>query len=521
MLYSDTRLQKALLTLLSAFLIILAAPPFDLWPLAFVCLVPFYSGIRHSSPWLSAGLAWMMGFAAILGGSIWWVPLLENFASLSLISSLGLTIAICAYQSLVFAVWAGICSLLFCKWGLSWLLTGPLCIVLAEAALPFIFKLYLSVTIWRAWPLIQAAELGGPPAVSALIVLGNLVAAETVLAISKHCWPGSAVKLGALVFIFVLALGWIRAEHIATIRRKASVLKVGLVQPNFGIVSIKERKNNGDKYIRALRQATSGLAGQKSELIIWPESSWPYLFDRQMKHEYPPGHPWELRPGKKTKLVFGTLSHTFGGTDIYNSAVFLSETGLIAGKHDKVCLVPFAEYIPFSETFPEAAKRCRANLPLWPDIVPGEFPKVLSDGKLRIGSLICSEDIDMNFVHKIALQKPNLLVSLINDAWFGGSAAPRQHLALAVFRAVETRRELVRSTNTGVSAIIDALGRVQSEGPLIDASRNKPRQVTTLAGNVALLETFALGPYTIRFFPYGCLLILAAAIIGTRKRRKK
>ncbi len=513
---------KIFSALLSAILLVLAAPPYDLWPLALIALVPLYLSIRKESMLRAGGLAWLTGTVAIAGASHWWQPLLKDFAHLSAPSSLGLTLAICAYQGLVFALWAAACVLLTRKFKVSWLLAGPLCFALAEVAVPFIFKLYLGITVWRAWPLIQIAELGGPAAVSALVVFINLIAAEVILAIHAHRMPGWAVKAGTFVLVLILAAGCIRALHIAYIQREAPQLRAGLVQPNFGVLSPQDRKRNGHKYIRTLRKATLNLSSQNADLIIWPETAWPYLFDQRMQREYPKGHPWQLRPGAKGQLLFGALTHTFGEDDVNNSVVLVSDTGAIAGRYDKSRLVPFGEYIPFSEKFPDRAKRLRKRLPQWPDIKPARSPQLLTDGKLRIGVLICSEDIDPAYVHQVARKNPNLLVSIVSDAWFGNSAAPGQHLALAAFRAVETRRYLARSTNTGVSAIVDAVGRLKLEGPLYQVKVGRPLPATALSDTIALLETFAIGPYTVKYFPYLCLTTLVIAIFSAplRKRHK-
>jgi apolipoprotein N-acyltransferase len=514
---------KIFSALLSALLLVLAAPPYDFWPPALVALVPLYFSIRKESMWRAAGMAWLTGTAAIVGACYWWQPLLTDFAHLSTASSLGLTLAICAYQGLVFALWAAACVLLTRKFQVSWLLAGPLCFAVAETAVPFMFKMYLGITVWRAWPLIQIAELGGPPAVSALVVLINLIIAEVLLAIYERRMPGPAIKLGAFVIVLILAAGGIRALHLFYIQREAPRLQVGLVQPNFGVLSPQNRKRNGYRYIRMLRRATLSLSRQNANLIIWPETSWPYLFDRRMQREYPEGHPWELRPGSKGQLLFGALTHTFGGNDVYNSVVLVSDTGVIAGRYDKRWLVPFGEYIPFSEKFPELAKRLRKKLPHWPDIKPARSPQILKDGKLRIGALICSEDTDPDYVHQVAKKNPNLLVSVVSDAWFGNSAAPRQHLALAAFRAVETRRYLARGTNNGVSAIVDAVGRVKLEGPLYQVKIDRPMPATALSDTIALLETFAIGPHTVKYFPYACLTTLVIAILSARiqKRHKR
>jgi apolipoprotein N-acyltransferase len=515
-------LCSILLALVSAGLIVLATPPFDVWPLALVGLIPFYLAVRQSSPRRALALGWLMGWVINLGGYSWGVTLLRQFAHLPAAASVGVVVAICAYQAAVFGLWAGASSLLVQRARLSWLLVAPLCLVAMEAAIPLVFKHYLAFTVWRAWPLTQAAEVGGPVAVSALIVLANLVLAENLVALWHRRAVGSAVKLGALIFVLVLGIGGLRAMQVNAARAEAPTLKVGLVQPNFGITSVEDREQHGMEYIETLRQATVELSQQGAELIIWSESSWPFLFDRTLTREFPPGHPWELRPGAKGRLLAGMLTYTFGsGSDVYNSAVLFTESGQVAGRYDKNHLVPFAEYIPFAQESPAWAEQARKQLPDWPDITPGTQPVVITDGALRIGPFICSEDLDMSYVHQVARLGPNLLVLIGSDGWFGSSAAPWQHRALATFRAIETRRDLVRDMNTGVSTIIDALGRVQLEGPLYDVPYNQPREATLLVGQVALMEGFALGPYTAQYFPWACLLGLVMGVVIARLRQSK
>ncbi len=503
----------------SALLVVLAAPPFNLWPLAFLSLIPIYLLIRNASPLVATFWSWLTGFLILLGGTFWWVDLLGRFADLSLPSSLGITFLFCAYQAIPYAIWGGVCSLLHRRYRVSWIVSGPLVIALSEMIVPFFFKMYLGITLWRVWPLTQVAEIGGPTAITALLALINIVIAEALLSAKEHRMPAIVTKAGMAAILAVLLLGWGRASYIDSVRNGAPSLKVGILQPNFGIVSVEERKHKGEKYIKKLRDATQDLAKEDVDLIVWPETAWPFLFDRQMTREYPPGHPWEMRPGVKGRLLFGTLSHTFGGVDVYNSAVLVSGTGQITGRYDKVERVPFSEYIPFAKRFPEWAKDIREQTTMWPDIVKGSGPEVLVDGDLRVAPLICSEDTDMRYVHEVARKKPNLLVTIASDAWFGESGGAEQHLALATFRAVETRRDLVRATNTGVSAIITASGKVQFEGPLFNVTDGLAQKPTLLTGQVALMEKPGFGPYLIPFFPLACLLGLAAAIMRNMKQQ--
>lgn len=507
-----------LLTLISALLLVLAAPPLEWWPLGFVGLVPLYLALRAEPPGRAAGLGWLAGFLVNLLGGAWWVPVLERYGNLSLVASLGIALLICAYQGLVLAIWAGGSSLLARRASLPWIFSAPLLIILAESFVPQFFQWYLALTVWRAWPVLQVAELGGASAVSALLVLTNLVLAEVGLALWERRRPGLTPLIGGVVLLAVIGIGGLRAYQVASARQEAPKLSVGLVQPNFGILSMEDRKHRGDVYIEALRQATLTLVQDGAEMVVWPESSWPYLFDRRLQAEYPPGHPWELRPGAKVKLLFGALTHDFGDAYVYNSAVLVSESGQIMGRRDKSRLIPFAEEIPLAESFPDWAEWVRKRLPDFPAIRPGEGEQLVVDGDLRIAPIICSEELDQAVVHRAARLGPNLLVALTNDAWFGKSAAPRQHMALAALRAVETRRDLVRATNTGMSGLVDALGRVQVEGPLLEVAGD-PERPTLLLAEAGLMEIFALGPYTAMFFPYASLLALAAPVILRRREK--
>lgn len=520
-LHSMATLRAIALALASAALLALASPPLDVWPLAWVALIPLYLAIREAPARRAALLAWLMGSAANLAGSLWWAPLLERFAGLDRPAGLAVGGAIAIYQGATFALWAGASALLARRMRLSWLFVAPLCLVIAETLLPYLFKWYLAISIWRVWPAIQLAELGGPAAVSALLLLSNLALAEAGLALVARRRPPRAALIGALTVALLLAAGMGRAAQIAAARQSAPHMRVGLVQPNFGITSLEDRKLHGEQYIRNLRDAADALTARGAELIVWPESAWPYLFDRASQREYPPGHPWEMRTGARGRLLFGALTHDFGQSYVQNSAVLVTKTGEIAGRYDKTRLVPFGEYIPLAETFPDWAKSIRENTPEWPEVRPGTASQLLVDGDLRIALLICSEELDQALALELARQQPNLLVAITNDAWFGDSGAARQHMAMAAFRAVELRRDMARDTNTGVSAIVDALGRVQAEGPLFDVPPGQPAAPTLLLEEVALLDQPALAPMTVPFFPYACVLALVlGALMRWRSDRR-
>jgi apolipoprotein N-acyltransferase len=485
-----------------------------------MALIPLQIGIRDAAPLRAASLTWFIGLVATAGGCPWWISLLGRFANLSVPGSSAIAILVYAYSGAILALWALLCSVLARRARVPWLVSGPLAIGLVEGLWPTAFPWYLGALVSQAWPVVQVAELGGPPAVSAVVVLVNVLLAD-LLRERRVTQISIRVRLAMGIVALALVAGWCRGLHVQTIRQAAPHLRIGLVQPNVGIASVKDRARNGRYYIATLRAETAEVAGKGAELIVWPESAWPYLFSRRLRNDYPAGHPWEFSPGLRVRLLVGVLSHDFGTADVWNSAVLFSESGRIVGRYDKRRLMPFGEYIPLATTFPSWAERVRARLPEWPTVLPATDASVLVDGPVRIASLICSEDMHADLLAAQAAGRPNLLASLANDAWFGTSAAPWQHFALAMFRAVESRRDLVRATNTGVSGVIDATGRVVVEGGLASVLPGETAAPAHLLAHVALLDAFALGPYAVRLFPYACLIgLAAAAAVQTRKVRK-
>jgi apolipoprotein N-acyltransferase len=140
-----------------------------------------------------------------------------------------------------------------------------------------------------------------------------------------------------------------------------------------------------------------------------------------------------------------------------NSAFHIDQLGTITGRSDKVHLVPFGEYVPLAGLLPFVSKVVQGI----GDFSPGKGTYPLASGKGALGVLICFEGIFPEVSRGYVNRGAGLLVNITNDAWFGRSSAPYQHLSMTVFRAVENRVPLVRAANTGISALIDAKGHVR------------------------------------------------------------
>jgi apolipoprotein N-acyltransferase len=146
---------------------------------------------------------------------------------------------------------------------------------------------------------------------------------------------------------------------------------------------------------------------------------------------------------------------------LYNTAVASDQAGTITGRYDKQYLLTFGEYLPFGETFPVLYQWSPNSGHFSPGTSLEPIEVDIRGEKHPVTALICYEDILPRFTNDaVRHARPELLVNMTNDAWFGDTAEPWEHLALAKFRAIEHRRFLVRGTNSGVSAVIDPVGRV-------------------------------------------------------------
>jgi len=214
-----------------------------------------------------------------------------------------------------------------------------------------------------------------------------------------------------------------------------------------------------------------------------------------------------VRRGFKAPLIFGAI--TTDGEHDYNSAHLIDSDGRVLGTYHKNYLLIFGEFLPFSNIFPFLKKW----FPEAGDLTPGDSVTSFSlDGK-AIGVMICYEDIIPQFTRKVASLKPHLLVNITNDAWFGKTSEPYEHLLLATFRAIENRLFLIRSTNTGVSAVIDPVGRILKETDL-----DNPE---TIVAEVALLQTETPYQRYRDIFAWACSLLTLLFVVASFFRSKK
>ncbi|UUX52124.1 apolipoprotein N-acyltransferase [Nisaea acidiphila] len=199
-------------------------------------------------------------------------------------------------------------------------------------------------------------------------------------------------------------------------------------------------------------------------LVVWPETAVPYALNREPELAAYLGSLLRVPGG--LLMTGAPLREPVGGdankSRNFNAVVSLDPAGAMAARHDKFHLVPFGEYVPFSEWLP-LGPVVRTGSGFTAGTGPGSFAY---PGLPRIGALICYEVIFPGAVTASGGPRPELLVNVTNDAWFGASSGPYQHLAAARMRAVEEGIPVIRAANTGISAVIDAYGRIRVSLPL-------------------------------------------------------
>jgi apolipoprotein N-acyltransferase len=513
------------LSLLSAVMLFLAVPTFGLWPLMWLALVPQMFVALDASTHKRAFLyGWLTGTVANALAFSWMAGLLERFGHMPAIEALPIVLLLVGYQGLAFASFSWAVRRFYRRTKLPLVLIAPLMMVAIELAMPQIFPYYLAISQAFVPIVIQIADITGPLGVTALMLAFNGAALDA-WRLREGGWRSASRGLqivGALVAAN-LVYGGVRMHQVDARRAAAPKVKTGVVQANVGILE-KWDPHEFARLLATHQNQSADLARAGAELIVWPESSYPYALRRApepFQRDFPGEDGRRVRRGFETPLLFGAVTRGTNDKYPYNTALMMNAAGEATGKYDKVFLMLFGEYIPFydsipwfTELFPEASNFARGS-------EPASFPLEVGGRNYRLGPLICYEDILPGFARRVARLDPNAFINITNDAWFGRTAEPYQHLALAVFRSVEHRVEMVRAVNTGVSAHIDAAGRVRDKTDSVDPAELPPPLPKTLLVELAMLPGGGLYRHVGDLFGFACLAALLVLLVRSRPRRRR
>lgn len=437
---------------------ILTGLPFhfpEFYFLSWFSLVPFFLVIKNQTPVqaFKSGLISGICFFTIIS---YWLIYPQLIYELPLVFACGVVVLLNILLAIFWAILALIINHLIKYYQSSILFLIPTSWVGLEYLRQFItgnLSFGLIGYTQAYFPiLIQIADITGVYGVSFLIVLINVFIYKII---EHYRLKGKLKKLEVIIVIIILlsvfSYGLIQLQPSVI---KKSTLKLGLIQPN--IPQKKKwdseyRANIINKYINLTNEL---IKNNDLDLIIWPETAIPFVLNDNNQF-------WQKYLFKKINnfglpLFSGALNRI--NNDTYNQAILIDSNSQIINNYSKIKLVPFGEYIPFRKYLPDLINQIIL------DKKPG---KELNNFKLKgltWSAPICSEILNPELVRKLT-HKSHFLINLSNEAWFKESNAPTQIWQSTIFRAVENNKPIIKVSNTGISGIINAQGKIQKKIP--------------------------------------------------------
>ena len=457
--------------LLCSPLLLWAALPgrFSFWPLLFLCLVPLFYWIADSNTTLKAarkGVA--AGIIIHLLQLYWIVSVLTTFGRLPVFVAVPALFLLAVYMGLYMGLLAAGFYILLNRNSLFLFLAGvPALWVGLDWVRSWLFGGFPWMDIGYGFSkvpwVIQAADLCGHYGYTFLTILINCALFVLVSGRFKGQRRYLAAAVSGVLICTVSGYSFHSWKNVSERMGRAEQSVMGIVQGNVEQGkkwSPEEREETVKNYL----DLSAGLTGGRTpEVILWPETAMPFYphvssyfmpvreFAEQQGLAVLTGAPWyDVENWEEKRFLY------------YNSAVLLSSTGEFDGLYHKSHLVPYGEYVPLKKYMPFITPLVE----MVGDFTAGRVEQPLSVSRVRMGVLICYESIFGTISRDWVVAGANVLVNLTNDAWYGKSSAPYQSWAMTVFRAVETRRSLVRSANTGISGMVDPLGRVVTRSDL-------------------------------------------------------
>ena len=462
--------------------------PFPLDWIVWLSLIPLLISLENKSLSDAFKIGLFAGLFHYLTLIYWIVNVLSRYGNLNPIVSLAALLLLSLYLSCYMALFALAVAIfkknrLFSLWGAStW--------VALEYAQSYIMTGFpwclLGYSQYTRLPLIQISDIAGVYGISFVIVLVNCALykatsrafikkmpahtseykSETGMhdhntlmrkrkTINRHTLTHSGIETLLTFFLVgcVLLYGYSRLKEKENTSSNGGELRVVIVQGNID-QSLKWDVDFQEETVSIYKKLSLGSVDFKPQLIIWPETALPYFFQdpSDLSQEV-----FEVATKTNANILFGSPAYEKQNESIfyYNRAYMISKKGVV-DYYDKVHLVPFGEYVPLKKYIPFVHRL----VPAAGDFSTGKKVKLLHSPGLKIGALICFETIFPDIARKLSTQGAELLVNLTNDAWFGRTSAPYQHLSMAVLRCVENGLPMVRAANTGISAFICANGKI-------------------------------------------------------------
>jgi len=438
----------------------LGTPGYDVPGLPFVCLAPFLALAASAR---SARQAAFRGWIAGTAGS---VPLYYWIAyTIAVQGSLGWALGalaaflVSAYIGAYFSVAAAAARHLESRFGERGLWLFPFVWTAVEMARSYLFTgfpwMLLGYTLAGSATLRQAADLAGVHGLSFLLALSSVSVHLAGRRLRDRFPAKAAIPLvpGIAAILFLVLYGRSGSPNPAGSANRIPEVTVAIAQGGID-QSVKWSPGNQLATLGIYGELTRTAREAGAQVVVWPETAAPFFYG------------WEAGLSRRLEAVAvgGGIPILFGapwydpegGGKFYNSVFQMDARGVVLGRYDKRHLVPFGEYIPLRSVLFFLEKLT----PGGGDFSTGTSPALFKVHGQPVAASICYEALFPALIREGVLEGATWLVNVTNDAWFGDTVAPHQHLAMARMRCVEFRRPMVRAANSGISAVVDADGGI-------------------------------------------------------------
>jgi apolipoprotein N-acyltransferase len=496
---------------LSGFFMTAAFPKIDLSWCAWFALVPLLIAIRDATPRQGFLLAMMAGMVHYIGLLYWLIHTMHIYGYLPIYQCVAVLIIMATVLSIFWGFFGWFAATKIDTFNQLWLLPT------IWTALEYIRTYFFTGFPWeflghsqykQIW-MIQIADLIGVYGISFLLVSINISIFMCVASFLKYRWKRKYIKFrtiavsisaSGLMLTAIFYYGQYRINIVDQSLKKTSKVNIALIQGNID-QSIKWDSSFQNYTIKRYNRLSYSSLSTNPQLIVWPETATPFYFAHNKKLTR------KVMIGikkAKTSFLIGSPSVIVknGEVQYYNSAYLINKHGTIVDKYDKVHLVPFGEYVPLKKHISFVGKMVEQV----GDFQSGKKGSTLQWEKGDLGLQICYEIIFPDLSRAMVNNGAKLLLNITNDAWFGTTSAAYQHFAMAVFRAVENKRTLARSANTGISGFVDPAGRILATTPLYEEK--------VLTRSVPILKETTVYTRYGDIFASTCLALMAIYVIG-------
>ncbi|WP_289022333.1 apolipoprotein N-acyltransferase [Desulfobacter postgatei] len=467
--------------LVSGLMLFSAFPAPGFYPAAFFALVPLWLSLERlsSKQAFYAGIGTGIGFYLPL---IYWIcPTLTEYGGLNPFAALSCLLLLVLYLS----AYTGVFALAMKK------IPVPEGLVPFWGAVAWVSLEYIRTYLFSGFPwgvlgysqypnrvLIQTADTFGVLGISFLVVVANGALVIAFKSFSQRAWT-KKTNMAGLSFSMVLLCSAFIYGHLKLAQVRGQINGV----PSRTISVIQANISQDRKWDKAFvdetidRYSRLSLQAMPCDLVVWPETALPFYYGMD---PVPSNRVDAMVRKAGTFFLIGipAARPSDHGFLYYNRACMLNPLALPKGYYDKHHLVPFGEYVPFKGLLRFAEKLTAGA----GDFSKGETgPVPLKFGTVTTGVLICFEIIFPDIARAFVRNGADILTTMTNDAWFGRTQAALQHFSMAVFRAVENRRSVVRAANTGISGFIDPSGTILEKTDIFTACA-LTRQVPVMSG---------------------------------------